>query len=60
MLHLARELWGGALVGIEQEDPGVFEGDGGEGGVAMSGIIVEGSGVDVGSGGSGDLYRGVG
>jgi hypothetical protein len=50
----------GALVGVEEEDPGVFEGDGGEGGVAMSGIIVEGAGMDVGSGGFGDLYSRVG
>ena len=60
MLHLAGELRGGALVGIENEDPGVFEGNGGEGGVAVGGVVVEGAGVDVGAGGFGDLYRAVG
>jgi len=60
LLDLAGEIGGGAFVGVEEEDPRVFEGDGGEGGVAMGGIIVEGAGVDVGSGGSSDLQCGVG
>jgi hypothetical protein len=38
----------------------VLEGDGGEGGVAMGGVVVEGAGVDVGAGCFGDLEGGVG
>jgi len=38
----------------------VLEGDGGEGGVAMGGVVVEGAGVDVGAGGFGDLHGVVG
>ena len=60
LLHLAGELGRGALVGVEEEDPGVFEGDGGEGGVAVGGVVVEGAGVDLCSGGFGDLDGGVG
>ena len=33
----------------------MLEGDGGEGGVAMGGVVVEGAGVDVCAGGFGDL-----
>ena len=60
LLHLAGELGSGALVGVGEEDPGVFEGDGGEGGVAVGGVIVEGAGVRVGTGGFGDFDGGVG
>ena len=60
LLDFAGEIGGGALVGIEEEDPGVFEGYGSEGGVAVSRIVVEGADVDVGSGGSGDFDCGVG
>jgi len=60
LLHFAGELGGGALVGVEEEDPRIFEGDGGEGGVAVGGVVVEGAGVEVGSGGLGDGGGGVG
>jgi hypothetical protein len=56
LLHLAGELWSGPLVGVEDEDPGVFEADGCEGGIAMRGVVVEGASVDVGAGCFGDLY----
>jgi hypothetical protein len=60
LLHFAGELGGGAFVGVEEEDPGVFEGDGGEGSVAVGGVVVEGADVGVGAGGFGDLEGGVG
>ena len=60
LLHLAGEFGGGALVGVEEEDPRVFEGDGSEGGVAVGGVVVEGAGVDVRAGGFCDLDGGVG
>ena len=55
MLHLAGEVGGGSLVGVEDEEPGVFEGEGGEGGVAVGGIVVEGALVNVCARGFGDL-----
>ena len=60
LLHLAGEVGGGALVGVEKEDPGVLEGDGGEGSVAVGGVVVEGADVGVGAGGFGGLEGGVG
>ncbi len=60
LLHLAGEVRGGALVGVGEEDPGVFEGDACEGSVAVGGVVVEGAGVDMGAGGFGDLYGVVG
>ncbi len=50
----------GRSSGVEEEDPGVFKGEGGEGGVAVGGVVVEGAGVGVGTGGAGDLEGGVG
>ena len=38
----------------------MFEGNGGEGGVAVGGVVVEGALVGVGSGGAGDGYGVVG
>jgi len=60
LLHLAGELGSGTLVGVGEEDPGVLEGDGGEGGVPVGGVVVEGAGVSVGAGGFRDFDGGVG
>jgi hypothetical protein len=54
LLHLAGEFGGWTLIGVEEEDPGVLEGDGGESGVAVGGVVVEGAGVNLGSGCFGD------
>ena len=43
-LHLGGEFGSGALVGVEQKDPGVFERQR-EGGVAVGGVVVEDAGV---------------
>ncbi len=50
----------GTFVGVGEEDPRVFELDGGESGVAMGGVVVEGAGMDVCARGLGDLYRRIG
>ena len=42
LLHLAGEFGSWPLVGVEEEDPRVLEGDGGEGGVAVRRVVVEG------------------
>ena len=38
----------------------MLEGDGGEGSVAVSGVVVEGASVDLGARSFGDLYGAVG
>ena len=53
-LHFGGELGCGALVGVEEEDPGVAKAEGGEGGVAVLGVVVKGALGDGGAGGVGD------
>jgi hypothetical protein len=50
VLEAAFEFGGDALVGVEVEDPGVLEGEIGDGPVLMGGPVVEGALVGVGSG----------
>ena len=60
VLEVAFELGGDALVGIEVEDPGVFERDVDEGPVLVGGPVVEGALVGACTGGLCDLQRVVG
>ena len=60
VVHLVDQGGGGALVGVEQEDPGVAEGEGAEGEVALRGEVVEVALVEVSAVGAGDLRSAVG
>lgn len=59
-LHFGGELGCGALVGVEEEDPGVAEAEVSEGGVAVLGVVVKGALSDGGAGGLGDFDGAVG
>ncbi len=52
-LEFEGEGGGDALVGVEEEEPGVLEGEL-EAEVALGGVVVEGALVDVGPGGVGE------
>ncbi len=59
LLHLGGECGGEALVGVEDEDPGVAEGEL-QSGVALAGVAVEGAGGDGGAVLAGDVGGAVG
>ena len=59
MLELGGEGGGGAVVGVEDEEPGVAVGEG-EAEVAVGGVVVEGALGHVGAEGPGDGDCGVG